>query len=467
MNKRFILWLVLGLLVVSIAGLNAAGPAPGDILVELRLYQGFHENGKSPHVTANSYYLQKTGDDNLLPDAGKEKIEQNLIKVYNLKKIQELSTMSVALKGDNVDHQSHLVELNGRKLWLGIGTNPEKKDRFAIRISEENKPKAALLESEIIVPLGKTAVLGFKDSLEQVFFLAFNRETQWKFPQLKDKTFVEHPRLLSGPEPIYPKEAIEKGITGEVVVTGQTDLDGNIGDVKILEGPSLLNEVVKKTLAQWKYAIWKIDEVKKPLEFTFIFVFRMEEPSGKEIQEILDRCRPLFKRPQGPPEVPRILEILTVNAKKMKEKKQTLAEQLNAKSVQPPMLIRRVEPKYPASALSQKVQGEVILKCTTDPEGKVIKAEIIKGNKLLAAGSSEIAGLWKYTPWIIDGTPKPVEFFLVFIFNLENVPPDKINSLVDGVLKNNNAIMDKAKQHKLNPSLPFLMEVIIIEGKKE
>lgn len=439
--------------------------AADDIAADLRLYQGFHENGEVPSAMVSSYFLEKTSEDNFPAYAEKEKEVEALKRIYRLKRVKELSGMSVVLKGGDADARRHEVKLNDRALWLTLNTVSDKKDRFRIRITEVDPPGAVLLESEIIVPEEKTAVLGFKDSFEKIYFLALNRTQKREHPGLKDKAFVEYPKLLSHVEPVYPQEALDRGMDGEVVLMGRTDLDGNVGNVQVLKGHPLFASAAKKALCQWKYSIWKIDGVKNPLDLSMIIIFR-RQPSKAAEDEAFKRCRALLPSPAESKALPRILELLTINAiKPGADKEETLAEKLGAKSVEAPILVRRVEPKYPAAALQQKVQGEVILKCASDAEGRITTVDVIKGPGALTGESVEIARLWKYSPFRVDGVPRPVEAFLVFIYNLEKVPAGEVKALVNTVLESNEYLFEKAKQ-KRDSALPMLMEVVIIEGEK-
>lgn len=456
MNKWFKWLLVLFVLVFCTALLQAY-----DVVVQLRFYQGFRENGGTPGVIVSSYYLKKEAGDNTTPYVKVEEETESLMHIYKLKKIKRMASLDVVLKGDRKDNQTHQVKLNGRDLWLKLRTIPEKRDRFGIKISEAGKEKTPMLNSEIIVPEGKAAVLGFKDSEEKIYFLAFNRKTkeQSMAEKLGVKT-IENPRLLKYAEPEYPKEALEKEIAGEVVIMGQTDLEGNLAEMEVLKGHPLLVQVTKKALSQWKYAVWKLDGVKKPMDFSMIFIFRLIGKTKESDREILDRCRPLLRAKETKRILPRILELVTISGRiggGKKEKEQSLAERLGAKSIKAPILVRRVEPEYPEEALKQKVQGVVILKGVTDTEGNVEKLKVLKGPELLVKESMEVARLWKYIPWKIDGIPQPVEFHLVIVFRLDKVSDEKMDQFINEARE----ITAKKKKEKI----PAIMELILVEGK--
>jgi TonB family protein len=472
MNKWF-KWLLVLFVLVFCTGLLQAY----DAAVQLRFYQGFRENGESAGVIVSYYYLEKESEQDSTPYVKMEEETESLKHIYKLKKVKRMASLDVVLKGDRQDTQAHQVKLNGRKLWLKLRTIPGKRDRFGIKISEAGKGKKPMLNSEIIVPEGNAAVLGFKDSEEKIYFLAFNRKTaeQSMAEKLGAKS-VENPKLLKIEEPEYPKEALKKEIDGEVVIVGQTDLEGNIAEMEVLKGHPLLVAVSKKALSQWKYAVWKVDGVKIPMDFSMVFIFRLIGKTKESDREILDRCRPLL--PKKSKEIsprnlelkktkkilPRILELVTISGRigpEKKEKKQSLAERLGVKSIKAPILVRRVVPEYPEEALKQKVQGVVILNGVTDPEGNVEKLKALKGHELLVKESIEVVRLWKYIPWKINGTPQPVEFHLVIVFRLDRVPSEKMDRVFNEALETGEKLAGKEKKEKI----PAIMEIILVEGK--
>jgi TonB family protein len=460
MNKWF-KWLLILFVPVFCAGLLQAY----DVAVQLRFYQGFRENGETPGVIVSSYYLEKESKKDSPPYVKMEEETESLKHIYKLKKIKRMASLDVVLKGDRQDNQAHQVKLNGRELWLKLSTIPGERDRFGIKISEAGKGKNPMLNSEIIVPEGKAAVLGFKDSEEKIYFLAFNRKTeaQSMAEKLGAKS-IAAPKLLKIEEPEYPKEALEKEIHGEVVIIGQTDLEGNIAEMEVLKGHPLLVQVTGKALSQWKYAVWKVDGVKTPMDFSMIFIFRLTGKTKESDREILDRCRPLLRAKETKKILPRILELVTINGgigPGKKEKEQSLAERLGAESIKAPILVRRVVPGYPEEALKQKVQGVVILNGVTDLEGNVETLKVLKGHDLLVKESMEVVRLWKYIPWEIDGAPQPVEFHLVIVFRLDKVSADKMDQVFKKALETGEELAEKEKKKKI----PTIKEIILVEGK--
>ena len=89
--------------------------------------------------------------------------------------------------------------------------------------------------------------------------------------------------------------------------------------------------------------------------------------------------------------------------------------------IQPPKLIRQVEPVYPDVAREARVDGIVILEATTDIYGRVQNVKILRSIPLLDQAAVDAVRQWIYEPMIIEGEPRPVTFTVTVRFQL----PDK------------------------------------------
>jgi len=193
MNKmlRAIKLVLIVLILIFAAGTVYAG---GDMVIQLRLYEGFNEKGAPSGVIVSSYYLQKLPGDNIIPFVEVDKEKKALMDIYKLKEVKQVAGLDVVLKEGKEGIRQDLP-LNGRTLTLQLDTVPGKKDRFKVEVLETPQGEKPLMETEIIMPEKKTAVMGFKDSAEKIFFLAFifflNAST--KLPS----SFFS--RLISGP----------------------------------------------------------------------------------------------------------------------------------------------------------------------------------------------------------------------------------------------------------------------------
>lgn len=286
------------LIVVMVIYFAGAAYASGDIVVQLRLYEGFNEEGNASGVIVSSYYLQKLPGDNIIPFVEVSKEKKSLKRIYKLKDVSQIASLDLVLKKGKAETQYQELALNGRKLTIQLSAVPGKKDRFKMEVRESPSKKQALLETEIIMPEKKTAVLGFKDSSEKIYFLAFNREKDRVVTGAKQ---VLKPKLLHYKVPEYPQAALKKRLEGAVLLEGSTDLDGNVVHLQVLKGDPILAEVSKKATLQWKYRTWKIDGVSKPLDFIIIYLFKSEDnkkDTVKWIGEFFEENKGLLKKPK-------------------------------------------------------------------------------------------------------------------------------------------------------------------------
>ena len=294
MNKMIrIIKLVLIVLIL----IYAAGTvyADGDMVIQLRLYEGFNEKGTPSGVIVSSYYLQTLPGDGIVPFVEVDKEKNALMNIYKLKEVNQIANVDVVLKKGEEGMRQELP-LNGRKLALQLDTVPGKKDRFKLEVLESPQKEKPLLETEIIMPEMKTAVMGFKDSAEKIFFLAYKRE---KDRVMSGPQKVVKPKLLSYESPEYPKAALKKKIEGGVLLECGTDTDGNMVRLNVLDGDPVLAEASKKAALQWKYQPWKIDGVSESVDIFLVFLFRsMDNKMDKDkwLKEYLKKNEALIEK---------------------------------------------------------------------------------------------------------------------------------------------------------------------------
>jgi TonB family protein len=84
-----------------------------------------------------------------------------------------------------------------------------------------------------------------------------------------------------------------------------------------------------------------------------------------------------------------------------------------------PKIIKQVDPIYPEDAIIAKVEGIVIIEATTDEQGKVIDAKILRSVPLLDKAALAAVKQWIYEPYIYAGKPRPIIFTVTVRFNLK------------------------------------------------
>lgn len=67
------------------------------------------------------------------------------------------------------------------------------------------------------------------------------------------------PKLITSPEPLYPIAAKQRSLEGVVVLDAFVDAKGNVGEVKVISGPMLLQQAAVDALRRWKYQPARLD----------------------------------------------------------------------------------------------------------------------------------------------------------------------------------------------------------------
>ncbi|MGB7863707.1 MAG: TonB family protein, partial [Candidatus Sulfotelmatobacter sp.] len=81
-------------------------------------------------------------------------------------------------------------------------------------------------------------------------------------------------------------------------------------------------------------------------------------------------------------------------------------------------LLRRVEPEYPEQALTQRVQGPVLLDVHISQEGAVQEIKLVSGEPLLAEAAIAAVRQWRFKPQTVNGQAVEMETRITLKFTL-------------------------------------------------
>ena len=84
----------------------------------------------------------------------------------------------------------------------------------------------------------------------------------------------------------------------------------------------------------------------------------------------------------------------------------------------PGMLIRRVQPQYPAPAKIAHVQGKVELAASISKDGTIENLRVLAGHPMLVRAAIEAVRQWRYRPYILNNEPVEVETQITVNFSL-------------------------------------------------
>ncbi len=86
-----------------------------------------------------------------------------------------------------------------------------------------------------------------------------------------------------------------------------------------------------------------------------------------------------------------------------------------------PVIVKKVEPKYPEIALRAGLEGNVITKVWVDKEGKVHKVVVLKSDaEIFNQAAVDAASQWVFTPAVMQKGPVAVWVSIPFRFRLSN-----------------------------------------------
>ena len=84
------------------------------------------------------------------------------------------------------------------------------------------------------------------------------------------------------------------------------------------------------------------------------------------------------------------------------------------------LLIKKVPPTYPVTALQLRKQGEVQLAATVSKTGAITMVKVLSGDVILARAATDAVRQWKYRPFLLNDEPVQIETQITIKFKLPN-----------------------------------------------
>jgi periplasmic protein TonB len=82
------------------------------------------------------------------------------------------------------------------------------------------------------------------------------------------------------------------------------------------------------------------------------------------------------------------------------------------------LLLKQVQPRYPANSLRLRVEGSVELLATISKSGNISAVKILTGDKELAHAAADAVKQWKYKPYLLNGSPVEIQTQVTVNFKL-------------------------------------------------
>jgi protein TonB len=89
-------------------------------------------------------------------------------------------------------------------------------------------------------------------------------------------------------------------------------------------------------------------------------------------------------------------------------------------TIEPAMLLWRVEPTYPSIALQTRREGRVELRAIVSIDGTIQSLEVATGDPMFFQSALDAVRQWRYRPTILNGVPVEVETRITVIYTLKH-----------------------------------------------
>ena len=130
-----------------------------------------------------------------------------------------------------------------------------------------------------------------------------------------------------------------------------------------------------------------------------------KEPAVKRVTPAADAAAPsiigLAAPASGPPS-----NLITGGSTAFPTRLQTLNI---SQGVSQGLLMKKVNPVYPRSALSMHVEGTVQLMATISKTGDITAVKILSGDSQLTHAAADAVKQWKYKPYLLNGEPVEIQ----------------------------------------------------------
>ena len=228
------------------------------------------------------------------------------------------------------------------------------------------------------------------------------------------------PRRTFSVAPVYPAEASGINAVSTVALVATIDETGRVVEIRKAREPLILTQtgtpnptalriageaIVRDAagaLRRWTYD----PPAKGPITFTVSFTFKPGAEASSSQSATVTPPLPTASVAGATSSAPGAMQPVRVGGQ-----------------IRPPTQINKVQPVYPAIALSARVQGIVILEATVGVDGRVTDAKVLRSVPLLDQAALDAVRQWAYTPTMLNGVAVPVIMTVTVTFNLPEVPP--------------------------------------------
>src|ERR1700722_293519 len=196
--------------------------------------------------------------------------------------------------------------------------------------------------------------------------------------------------------PVYPPMARKARIQGTVILRVQISKSGNVENIQLVSGHSMLAPAAIEAVKQWEYKPYLLngEPVDVETRVTLNFTIAGNPPAdgvGGDMPGGIPRGEEggIISNVPVEPDRPGRVRV--------------------SQGVMAGLSVSKVAPDYPADAKQARIQGTVVMRVIVDKEGNVANIQLISGHPILAPAAIDAVKQWKYRPYLLNGMPIEVE----------------------------------------------------------
>jgi TonB family protein len=468
---------------------QSARPTASTFTLNMRILEGFRDAASEPAKPVTSSFLKYTNLVNVETERDIQ-ADQQIQKLYNLKGVGLLTEATLSWVNGKADKAFHMFRLNGQEYLVMVTPGGAAgRNQFRIEVYEQGaEKKSSLLDTEFSLPDKNSAVFGFENTALKPYFISLRIEHWSDDPSVAGggvvrqvptppmggnpagKGQVKPPKLIKQVDPVYPKEAAKAGVQGIVILEATTDTYGRVANVKVLRGIPLLDQAAVDALKQWVYEPMVIDGKPHPVVFTVTMRFNLDDAkkpaAGGIVGGVLGGVQGGVESGVEGGVQGGVEGGVAGGVPGSKPDTQFEGDAVRAVGkVQPPKIVKMVQPVYPEIARQGRVEGVVILEAKADEEGNVVDARILRSIKVLDQAAIDAVKQWKYEPMIIDGKAHKVVFTVTVRFVLdEGIKKDVIKKFAAGAVRAEGEIQPPRLVKDVAPVYPEVARQAGVQG---
>jgi TonB family protein len=403
--------------------------------MKLRVLEGVKEGIGEPAKAVTASYLRYTATVGLFSNGELSEEQEQIRKIFNLKEVRLLTEADLVRAAGKTGRTSHTFRLDGHEYIVRVTTERNTRwQPFGIEVIENTeKGETSLLDTGFGFPnkFNRPIVFGFENTQGRPFFVSVHavelkassvesntetvdlkrRLTEFEKGAVPVKEGVPVPKLIKRVDPVYPEEARKNKIQGIVILEAKIDEAGRVFDVIVLKSVPELDRSAVDGVRQWMYEPLLVGGKAVKAVFTVTVKFALD---GEKAKGGVGGVKGVVKEGVedgvaggvGSEEWEKRLKAFEAGAVPCKDE------------INPPKLIKLVNPVYPEKARKQGLEGIVILSAKTDENGKVIDTMVLRSIPGLDQAAMDALKQWVYEPLLIDGKPRKVIFTVTVRFTL-------------------------------------------------